>query len=261
MKPVLVWGAVGAAFVVLAGFVATEDRRTQRAVYFAVFDAKREIDQARKDAEQAKRAAEVEKREAVRAAVAKAVADTEKKVLAAQPKLPKIETKLLADPETLALFPKGAFLMEVGDNWKTATCEDRKQNVHWVRLYTEPYLRSTMERYEVSAMRFIVGILAFPVSAINAYFGPGTPQQTIFIASTKGKYTTLMLGALRSSSDPDYVSPQVRITLYRIDHSNFGLVERVPMDEPPAARPEDKAPRYTQVLRRCVYQQGGAKDL
>jgi hypothetical protein len=243
----LVW--VVAAIVLVAGavYIALEGSRREAAVQAAV--------------EAAQGGAEAEKDAAVTAAVTaavdKAVAETEARLVAERPLLPTITVALDADEETRALFPDGAFLMEVGSDYRTAKCGDVRPNVHWVRLRESDAVRSEIERYEVNPLSVVVGVMTL---GLTAFGGPAKPVQTIFAARTEGKYTTLILGALRNGSDPELVAPQTRLTLYRIDQSNFGVVERAPMDEPPAARPENAAPAFGQVLRRCAYQ-GGTVDL
>jgi len=196
-------------------------------------------------------AAEAGKAE-IAAAVAEAVAATEARLAAAQPKPPApLKVVLDTDPETVALFPDGAFLMEVGADHATARCTDVRPNVHWVRLREKPGVRSEIARQEVNPLGVVVGWMTF---GLTAFGGPEKPVQTIFAARTEGRYTTLILGALRGDWDDDLVPPQFRLTLYRLDASNFAVVERAPLDAPPAARPAKGGPAFTEVLRRCAYQ-------
>lgn len=234
--------AVVIAFLVMQ--VNGESARRAAAVNAAVAAAVREA-----DAGQA---------EAISQAVAEAVAATEARVEAERPKPPEpMKVVLDADAETRALFPDGAFLMEVDADYRTAKCADVRPNVHWVRLRETDSVRSEVERYEVNPVNFVVGVMTL---GLTAFGGPSKPVQTVFSARTEGRYTTLILGALRNGGDPELVAPQIRLTLYRIDASNFGVVERAPMDEPPAARPENRNADFTKILRRCAYQ-GGTVDL
>lgn len=255
----LVWLAAGVAVVFGGLYLLGEGGRQREAISAAVADARATM--------QAEQAAAIEAgvadavASAVAEAVAQAVAETEARVLAELPPLPDVNTELDIDEETLALFPKGAYLMEVGDDWAQVTCggHNRNPRVEWVRL--EPgnrTLRSTVQRQQPTASGILIGILS---AGLSMFAGPSNPVQTVFGGRTEGPYTTLSLGALRDNGEPELVLPQFRLTLYRIDASNFGVVERAPMDVPPAARPENGQPRFVQILRRCAYINGGSVDL
>lgn len=255
----LAWLAAGAGIVVGGLYLLGEGERQKEAVAAAVADARATMQAEQAAAIEAGVAAAVEA--AVAEAVAQAVAETEARVLSEQPPLPDVNTDLDIDEETLALFPKGAYLMEVGDDWVQVTCggHNRNPRVEWVRLQPgNRTLRSTVQRQQPSASDILVGILS---AGLSIFAGPSQPVQTVFGGRTEGRYTTLSLGALRDSSEPELVLPQFRLTLYRIDASNFGVVERAPMDVPPAARPDNGQPRFVQILRRCAYQNGSSVDL
>lgn len=246
MKPVgIVAGIVVVVLGSLAGFyIAQEGPRRDAAVLEAVGNANA--------------AAEAEKEAAISAAVATAVAETEARLLAGQPTLTEIDPKLRTDDATLALFPDGAFLLEVGDAYKTATCSDVRPNVVWVDLHEPPSLRATVRRQTVNPLNVVAGWLTL---GLTAFGGPDEPIQTVFAGATEGNYTTLVLGALREWSDAELVAPQVRLTLFRIDPHTFGVVEWVPMDIAPAARPEEGPATFTTIYRRCAYSGGEIADL
>ncbi len=196
---------------------------------------------------------------AIEDAVAEAVAATEARIAAEKPEEPDYsKISVDTDEATQELFPDGSFLMEVEGDYRTASCRQRIDIVHWVRLQPGSRVRSQMERQEVNPLNVVVGVLTM---GLTAFIGPSKPVQTIFAARTQGKYTTLILGALRDRWDDELVAPQVRLTLYRMDASTFGLVERVPIDEPAAAMPENGSPKFTRVLRRCAYVNGASMDL
>lgn len=195
---------------------------------------------------------------AVDAAVAAAVAETEARILAEQPTLPDIDPTLQADDVTHALFPDGSFLLEVGDEYAGAGCRDVRPNVLWVELRNKFGLRATVRRQVVNPINVIVGWMTL---GLTAFGGPSQPVQTVFAAGTDGNYTTLILGALRASSDAELVAPQVRLTLYRIDAHTFGVVEWVPMDIAPAARTENAPASFATIYRRCAYVDGAIVDL
>ena len=253
------WLVAAAVIVVVGMYLLGERGHQAEAVAAAVADARATMEAEQAAAIEAGVAAAVD--DAVAEAVAQAVAETEARVLAEMPPLPQVNTDLDIDEETLALFPKGAYLMEVGDDWAQVTCggHNRNPRVEWVRL--DPgnrYLRSTVQRQQPSASDILIGFLS---AGLSIFAGPSNPVQTVFGGRTEGRYTTLSLGALRDNSEPELVLPQFRLTLYRIDASNFGVVERAPMDIPPAARPESGEPRVVQVLRRCAYINGSSVDL
>ena len=252
------WLAAGIVVVFGALTIVGEGQRRDEAVRAAVAEALAEARSAM-EAEQAA-AIEAAVEAAVAEAVEKATAETEARVLAELPPLPTVNTELDTDAATLALFPKGAYLRQVGDDFQSVRCGsyDPDLRVEWVRLEPGGALRATVERQEPRASDILVGILSF---GLSAFAGPSQPVQTVFAARTEGAYTTLVLGALRGRSEPELVVPQFRLTLYRIDASNFGVVERAPMDVPPAARPANGPPRFVQVLRRCAYQNGESVDL
>jgi hypothetical protein len=204
---------------------------------------------ARKAADEARAAvAATEKRAQADLAAALAKAKAEAEVL------PKpLPVKLDTDPATLALFPDGAFLMEPDADGEPENCKDIKRFYHWVRLVPDGKRRSVMERSEASGSKILIGILSL---GLSAFAGPTPPVRTIFSAHTDGAYTTLMLGAARGPDEPDLVGPQVRLTLYRIAGGRFGVVERVPIDEPALARPAKGQPKIVQPLRLCVYRSG-----
>ncbi len=254
----LAWLVAGAGIVVGGLYLLGERARQSEAVAAAVADVRATMEAEQTAAMEAAVAAAVEV--AVAEAVAQAVAETEARVLAEQPPLPAVNTELNTDEETLALFPKGAYLREVGDDYGAVRCGDYdpELRVEWVRLETNERLRSSVERQQPRASDILIGILSL---CLSAFAGPVEPVQTVFAARTEGAYTTLVLGALRGRFEPDLVVPQFRLTLYRIDASTFGVVERAPMDVPPAARPENGQPRFIQILRRCAYINGGSVDL
>lgn len=238
-----------AAGAVLAGvYIAEEGQRRDAAVAAAVAHATAaaEVDTASSIAA------------AVDEAVAAAIAETESRILAEQPTLPDIDARLQADEATRALFPDGAFLLEVGGEYSTATCRDIRPDVLWVDLRETSTLRATARRQVVNPLNVVIGWMTLGLSAFG---GPKEPVQTVFAGATEGAYTTLILGALREWSDAELVAPQVRLTLHRIDPHTFGVVEWVPMDVAPAARPEGGPAAYGAIYRRCAYTGGEIADL
>jgi hypothetical protein len=190
-----------------------------------------------------------------KAAVAEAVAEAEARVRAEAPVLPVVGTRLKTDPETLALFPKDAYLTEVAGKYQDARCKEQLEKVLWVRLNPDAD-RSTIEEQRPSGARILAGLLTFGLSEVYA---SQAPIRTVFSAETSGPYTIFNLGALRKSNDPEFVEEQMRLTLYRLDNASFGVVEWVPADERPAARPLNRAPKIGKVFRRCIYKDGASE--
>ncbi|MEO8669379.1 MAG: hypothetical protein ABI399_12740 [Bauldia sp.] len=236
---VRVLGRILLAVILVGGvlLVATEGLRRQTAVRHAVEAVKAEAKEQRQ------------------AAIAKAVAAAEAKVSAEAPVLPTIDTMLDADDETRALFPEDAYLAEVSGKYQEAKCREQLDMVYWLRL--EPRAgRSTIERQRPDGTRALAGLLTF---GLSEFYAPQNTARTIFAAKTDGPYTTFILGALRKGSDEERVSMQTRLTLYRLDNASFAVVQWAPVDEPPAARPQNRAPKFSKVLRRCQYRDGASE--
>jgi hypothetical protein len=160
-----------------------------------------------------------------------------------------IPTLIDIDEATKDLFQANSYLLETATPNKPKRCDDLKDRVYWVNI--KERIRSDLRQQDISVADFVAGFLTL---GLSAFYGKEPPSWTIFSAKTDGRYVTFLLGQPRGD-DEDKVGPQTRLTYCKLDAhgKRLGLVEMVPVDAPPFAKPQKGPPKYKTVHLRCVY--------